>query len=120
MQRSLISWSAKALRRFYCDRSFPEPRAVGGGVKSALGKIPDRRLYLSFKCGPCGEPVTKWLSKQAYDHGVVIVTCDHCRNRHLIADNLGWFPDVDRAKLPKLQEASAVPLDKVPAAGESS
>jgi hypothetical protein len=31
------------------------------------------------------------MSKHAYNHGVVIMQCDHCKSRHLIADHLGWF-----------------------------
>jgi ribosomal protein L35AE/L33A len=31
------------------------------------------------------------MSKKAYETGVVIIQCDGCESKHLIADHLGWF-----------------------------
>ncbi|KAJ3175461.1 hypothetical protein HK101_010649 [Irineochytrium annulatum] len=34
------------------------------------------------------------MSKQAYQRGVVIIKCEGCGSKHLIADHLGWFDSV--------------------------
>jgi len=31
------------------------------------------------------------MSTHAYKHGVVLIECYGCNNRHLIADHLNWF-----------------------------
>ncbi|RIA97090.1 DNL zinc finger-domain-containing protein, partial [Glomus cerebriforme] len=51
------------------------------------------RLIIAFTCKVCSFRSTKTMSKHSYNHGVVIIQCSSCKNRHLIADHLGWFRD---------------------------
>ncbi|KAJ3076037.1 hypothetical protein HDU98_005986 [Podochytrium sp. JEL0797] len=52
------------------------------------------RMLIGFTCNKCDTRSHKFMSKKAYDTGVVIVTCDGCEAKHLIADHLGWFDTV--------------------------
>jgi protein import protein ZIM17 len=54
------------------------------------------KIEMSMECRPCGLRSLHRLSRQAYTRGVVIVTCPHCHQRHLIADHMGWFPGEPR------------------------
>ncbi|KAJ3124638.1 hypothetical protein HK100_011170 [Physocladia obscura] len=60
---------------------------------SAKVKIPSRML-IGFTCNKCSHRTHKLMSKKAYETGVVIITCDGCASKHLIADHLGWFNTV--------------------------
>ena len=57
-----------------------------------------------YTCKVCDTRAAKTMSKQAYEHGTVLIRCPGCENLHLIADHLGSFgeEDFDVAKL--LQE----------------
>ncbi|RUS20831.1 DNL zinc finger-domain-containing protein [Endogone sp. FLAS-F59071] len=54
---------------------------------------PKSQMLIAFTCKVCSHRTHHVMSKQAYTTGVVIIQCAGCKNRHLIADHLGWFRD---------------------------
>lgn len=54
------------------------------------------RLQITFTCtaSDCTKHrSTHTFTKRAYTSGIVLVQCPQCKNRHLIADHLGWFKE---------------------------
>jgi hypothetical protein len=51
------------------------------------------QMLIGFTCKVCEERSHHTMSKHSYTKGVVLIQCPGCKNRHLIADNLGWFKD---------------------------
>lgn len=54
---------------------------------------PHHKMLIGFTCKVCEDRSHHVMSKHSYTKGVVLIQCPGCKNRHLIADNLGWFRD---------------------------
>ncbi|XP_041369039.1 uncharacterized protein LOC121383220 [Gigantopelta aegis] len=73
-----------------------------GGGQQALGKLTTTHMRILYTCKVCGSKNMNTFSKTSYRHGVVIVTCQGCKNNHLIADNLGWFEHIDKRNIEEI------------------
>ncbi|KAJ9592506.1 hypothetical protein L9F63_015823 [Diploptera punctata] len=63
--------------------------------KYEVSKIASKFLLI-YTCKKCNTKNNAFISKTAYTKGVVIVTCEGCNARHLIADNLKWFSEENK------------------------
>ena len=65
------------------------------GKKVHLGsfKVEKPKMMIAFTCKKCNTRSSHTMSKQAYEKGTVLISCPHCKVRHLIADHLKIFHD---------------------------
>jgi len=100
-------------------RQFCSQEPSQGSTK--LGQLQDRKLALGYTCKVCNTRNTKFISKLAYEKGVVIVKCEGCSNNHLIADNLGWWPDFTEKGIKNIEdilESKGETVKRVPNSNE--
>lgn len=76
--------------QFRCYTSLP---SVQNNCEKQSENEPTGKMQIHFTCTVCNTRNSRRFSKLSYEKGIVIVECDGCSNNHLIADNLGWFPD---------------------------
>lgn len=58
--------------------------------ETPIGKI-EGKIFAQFTCNVCQSKVQKTFSKASYEHGVVLIRCDGCKNLHLVRNIICYF-----------------------------
>lgn len=67
------------------------------GLSTEFAKL-EPRMAIKFTCNVCNERISRTFRKESYEKSVVLIKCTKCLNHHIIADNLGWFSDLEGKK----------------------
>lgn len=71
------------------------------------------KMTIILTCTVCNNRFSRTFSKISYEKGIVIVECNGCNNNHLIADNLGWFPDTGYKNIEEILAAKGEKLKRI-------
>lgn len=89
-----------------------DDRSRSNVVEVGIGKI-QPKMAIQYTCKVCGGRNTNMFSKLAYTKGIVIVMCEHCHNKHLIADNLGWFKHIEHKNIEEILAAHGETVQRI-------
>lgn len=90
----LLAWKAAGglLQRSHGKAEALQCTAAGHSPKvirpsRGTNSIAIEKFLMMYTCKLCKGRNAQMVSKVAYNHGMVISTCRHCKQNHLIADN---------------------------------
>lgn len=91
---SNINWKSGIVMQLMRPQTLCSPRRSFHTCNSLSCLRIDPRMSITFKCDVCNEKSTKTFSKEAYEKGMVIITCPKCKSNHLISNNLTKYKDL--------------------------